>query len=303
MTSTFRTSIARVALSAAVLGSTVLGNIDAARAAEPTKEECIAANEGGQALRRTGKLTEARTKLLLCAVASCPTVLRDDCAERLTNVEKAIPTVVLTARDPDGHDVTAVKVTLDGAPLVDHLDGSALRVNPGEHTFELSADGFHTASRKLVVSEGEKGRREVVALEPLVARAPGAAPSGAAPERAIEPRGGGARTVAFVLGGAGVIALGVGGFFGLSAISKNHSAGCDADNVCTNAQARRDAQGMANASTISFVAGTALVAGGVVLFLTSGGDGKPSASSAATAWEAAPMFGAGAGGISLRKGW
>ena len=36
-----------------------------ARAAEPTKVECIAANDAAQDLRRAGKLREAREKLVV----------------------------------------------------------------------------------------------------------------------------------------------------------------------------------------------------------------------------------------------
>jgi len=272
----------------------------AARADDaPTKEQCIAANESGQALRRTGKLEGARTKLLACSVASCPAVLRDDCVERLASLEKAVPTIVFIARDDAGHDIAAVKVTIDAAPFADRLDGSALRVDPGEHTFELRADGYAAVTRKLVLREGVKGRQEVVVFQSTDSIAPRAAAD--RPPAKVEGRGA-PRALAYVLGGVGIVAIGAGGFFGLRTIAKNNDAACDADNVCANAQARRDAQGTATLSTIGFVAGGALIAGGVVVLLTSRGDGASSSSpsSAPARWEAAPMIGAGAGGLSLR---
>ena len=41
-----------------------------------------------------------------------------------------------------GGDIFAVRVSMDGAALVSRLDGSALAVDPGQHTFAFAADGF-----------------------------------------------------------------------------------------------------------------------------------------------------------------
>ncbi|HEX6272859.1 MAG TPA: hypothetical protein VFZ53_07465, partial [Polyangiaceae bacterium] len=77
---------------------------------------------------------------------------------------------------------------------------------------------------------------------------------------------------AFTLGGAGVVGLGIGTAFGLSAISQNsesNDAGCK-QNECTTeaAQIRKDAQAAGNVSTVAFIAGGALLAAGVVVYLT-----------------------------------
>ena len=65
-----------------------------ARAVEPTKLECIAANDAAQDLRRTGKLREAREKLALCVSTACPGPVREDCAQRLTEVDGVMPSIV-----------------------------------------------------------------------------------------------------------------------------------------------------------------------------------------------------------------
>ena len=68
-------------------------------------------------------------------MTSSPAVIRQDCAERLAEVERAEPTIVFEAKDRDGLDVSAVTVTMDDTPLASSLDGSALSTDPGEHVF------------------------------------------------------------------------------------------------------------------------------------------------------------------------
>jgi serine/threonine-protein kinase len=83
-----------------------------------------------------------------------------------------------------------------------------------------------------------------------------------------------------VVGGAGVLALGIGSYFGLHAISKNHQADdrCPGDgSTCADprgaelSQQANDAAGLSNAFIVS---GVALAAAGVVLYFTAP---KPSA--------------------------
>lgn len=57
--------------------------------AAPTKQECVNANESAQDLQRAGKPAEARKKLETCAVESCPTAVREDCAQRLDELNKS----------------------------------------------------------------------------------------------------------------------------------------------------------------------------------------------------------------------
>ena len=111
-------------------------------AADPTKQECVAANESAQDLQRTGKLREARASLAVCTAASCPGAVREDCGQRLKEVEAALPRLVFAAKDALGHDLGAVRVTIDGEPLLDKLDGSSTTVDPGEHHFTFEAEGF-----------------------------------------------------------------------------------------------------------------------------------------------------------------
>jgi hypothetical protein len=145
----------------AILACGVVGFPSVAHADDPSKEACIAASERADQLRRGGKLQGARADLLVCIAKSCPRIVRDDCMEQLDALDKAIPTIVFTAKDGEV-DMAAVSVTMDGAPLADRIDGTPLSVDPGEHTFEFTAEGRPKITKKLVISEGVKNRQELV---------------------------------------------------------------------------------------------------------------------------------------------
>jgi hypothetical protein len=91
----------------------------------------------------------------------------------------------------------------------------------------------------------------------------------------------------------------VGGYFGLSVISKNNDS--NANGHCTSTgcystgkQFRLDAIDAGNLATIAFAAGGVLVAGGVVLYLL-GGPSKVGDTRAAIS--AAPAIGPGTAGL------
>src|ERR1019366_6077836 len=134
-----------------------------ALADEPTKQECVEANESAQDLQRASKLVEAREHLRVCAAKACPRAVRVDCAERLDAIEKALPTVVLTPRDAGGGaELGSATLAIDGATLPEPLDGTPVSVDPGTHTFTVSLAGRSPVSLRLSLNEGDAVRREVV---------------------------------------------------------------------------------------------------------------------------------------------
>ena len=281
-----------------VLCAVVLAATEA-RAEDPTKDQCAVANEAAQPLRRDGKLRAARAQLLVCAAKACPDVIRKDCVERLNDVDAAIPTVVFTAKGTANVDLSNVVVTMDGAPLADRLDGSALSVDTGAHTFVFTTAGYEAVSTKLVIREGAKRRQEVISfvvVKQPVATRPAAAP--VAPPPTESSAGDGQRVLAYVLGAVGVVGLGLGTYFGLHASStysdaSSHcptSSSCDADGVSGG----KDAHAQATVSTIAFAAGGAALAAGVVVFVTAPSHGGISLQ---------PTAGAGAAGIRVGGGW
>jgi hypothetical protein len=95
-------------------------------------------------------------------------------------------------------------------------------------------------------------------------------------------RGGTQRTLGIVAGGAGAVALTLGAIFGLVAKSDNDGAAdlCPRGNdACAPGASALtdDARSEATVSTIGFVAGGVLLAGGIVLYLTAPSRPSPSA--------------------------
>jgi hypothetical protein len=102
------------------------------------------------------------------------------------------------------------------------------------------------------------------------------------------------------LGGVGVVGLGLGTVFGLSAKSKldqSNNGPCDASDHCTSQglSLRHDANSAATISTIGFVAGGVALATGVALFLVA-----PRAGAASGSVVVAPAPMAGGGGALMR---
>lgn len=140
--------------------------------------DCIAASEAAQSLRDHRALLQAQSRLAVCSRDVCPGPVRADCIQLRGEVAAAMPSVVFRAKDARAEDLVDVKVFCDGAPLATHLDGSAVAVDPGAHTFRFEAEGVPTIERKLVIGEGEKNRLIVAEMTsgaplPSAAVAPG----------------------------------------------------------------------------------------------------------------------------------
>jgi hypothetical protein len=143
---------------------------DAARA--PTTAGCLAAAESSLALRSQHKLRDARAQLLICSAPSCPADVRAECIRRVAEINAALPSVVFEAKDGDGNDLVEVTVTMDGQPLADRLDGPALVVDPGVHSFVFEASGQPAVRKQFVIREGDKDRRERITLGAVAAAPP-----------------------------------------------------------------------------------------------------------------------------------
>ncbi len=156
--------------------------------------------------------------------------------------------------------------------------GSAVPVDPGTYSVKAEATGYRAWTTSVNVADSAASAVvDVPALEPLVA-VPGAT-TDITTERAVDTTPASTRPstqhlVAYGLGGAGVVTMGVGGFFGIRALSKHSSAksaGCDG-NVCpdgSSANEYNDARSAGNVATVLFAVGAGvLVAGAVVYFTT-----------------------------------
>ena len=166
-------------------------------------ETCASASESAQSLRNDLKLVAARGKLLICTRPACPRPIKRDCDEMLSQLDASLPTIVLGAKDKEGRDLTDIRVLLDGAPLSTALDGRAMAVDPGRHLLRFERSGSTPVERTIVAHESEKDRVVIVVM---AASPQGEAPTApTSPARHSEPR---VPTMAYVLGTAGVVALG-----------------------------------------------------------------------------------------------
>lgn len=176
-----------------------------ARAHAGPAETCADASEKGQLLRLQGKLSEARAQFRACVDDACPPIVRKDCSQFLVDLEAAMPTVVLGAKDASG-DLVDVRVKSAGKTIAEKLDGKAVAMDPGAYDLVFESPGHLSVSQRVVVREGEKNRVIAVTL-PL--DRPATPPT--------EPAKVGSATAAWVFAGLGVVGLGTFTVAGLSA--------------------------------------------------------------------------------------
>jgi hypothetical protein len=226
------------------LGLAAQGGV--ARASD--KEACVVAHEQAQELRRASKLLEARDELVACSQSSCPALVRADCAPWLNDVDNALPSVVVTARDASGTEITDVRMLIDGAPVGERLDGRAIGVDPGEHRFRFEHGLSAPIEQRVVIREGEKSRTMAADFGPPV-------------ERAAQRHGG---VLPFLLAGAGGVALGSFAYFGVK--GKIDADACHGH--CTDAQSDPVSNELRLAD-ISLVGGLLLTAAAVWVYFAS----------------------------------
>jgi hypothetical protein len=178
--------------------------------------------------------------------------------------------------ETSGLDLTRDKTTMGRAQW-----DVPVPVDPGPHTIVASAPGKKPrVAEVLVTAGGAPTVFEISALEDQ-SGAPVPEPQTQTQTKPVPPPrvevaanpGAGRRTLSVVVGGAGLVGIAAGAFFGFDTISKNNASNnghCQANSQCdpTGIQLRNEAMSSANASNIAFAAGGAVLAAGVVLYLT-----------------------------------
>jgi len=199
-----------------------------------------------------------------------------------------------------------LSIRRDGIAVGPGAWGTASPADPGEHVVEATAGGKRPWRASVTLgAQGDAKTVVVAALEDEAAAA--AAPMAPAPSVAGTPppdvgvpaeEGHPLRTVGLVVGGAGILGLGVSGFFALRAkgLSNESNEGdhCNPQNECdaVGGAKRDDAKSAATVATVALIAGGVLTATGVTLFLV-GGPKKDSAirvqATPVVGWNAAAM--------------
>jgi tetratricopeptide (TPR) repeat protein len=217
---------------------------------------------------------------------------------RAEALKPRVSTVVLRVRD----QVPGLQLDCDGRALAREQWGVPVELDPGDHELRASAPG-HRSWRQLVRLPGEAQRvaLDLPALEPASARAGDGA--GRSTPLTDEPVADDSAqlTTGLVIGGLGLVAIGVGAAFGVSAMSKqgDSDAYCDATGCDPEGLALIDeAQQAGNASTGLFIAGAALLGGGIVIAATA-----PTDSDRQPASEAALRLAVGPGALAASASW
>jgi hypothetical protein len=193
------------------------------------KQACASAAEDAEQLRIDARLLAAR---------ECPATVRSDCAQWMTELAAAMPSVVPAVRDASGRDLLSARVSVDGVVVAHGLDGKAVEVDPGVHTFRFEV-GDAAVEQTVLIREGEKNRaittildlRPAAPIGPAAPAAPSAASTPPPPARSIR-----ASTWTWALGGVGLLALGVGAYVEASVDADASALENTCGHSCSHAQ-------------------------------------------------------------------
>lgn len=221
------------------------------------------------------------------ARASGSKVRLDLATSRAQVLEARLP--MLTIRAAGGaEEPTGLEIRRDGVPVQPAELGSPIPVDPGPHVIEASAPGKEAWSSTVQAADSGKLEVQVPALNaaagaPALPAAGPVQPVQSPPldQPASTSSGTSQRTAAVVVGAVGVVGLGLGTVFGLSASSKwsdakskctDYPYGCSPESL----DDRSSAKSKASVATVAFIVGGAAIAGAAVLWLTAGSSHKES---------------------------
>ncbi len=228
---------------------------------------------------KIGKLASAWGELTELAAKDPNAARRADAASRAKALEPRLMRLLLTIKAR----VPGLKVMRDESDITAFM-GVAIPVDPGMSKLTASAPGYKPWTQDIsITGDGSTTTVEVPALEKLpepppdpdgdtgndVFKGPLPPPPPANPGRTR-------RVIGLALGGAGLVGVGAGVFFGLGARSDYAAAdeACDGDvgdcrgDVADAADFVDSARSKAMMSNLSFGVGAVALIGGAVLYLT-----------------------------------
>lgn len=198
----------------------------------------------------------------------------DTATARAAALEKSVPTIVIRVGPSSSADL---EVTRDDVKVDPSTYNANIPVDAGEHVIRATAPGKEPWSTSVRVL---KGAREVIDVPALKAPSSSPTPTSVSPTTSpstdVSPRaenGGSQRTIGLIGIGVGAAGLLAGGLMGALASSALDDAKADCPGYpdrCRPAgdEANGRAETFALVSTISFIAGGVILAGGAVIFLT-----------------------------------
>jgi tetratricopeptide (TPR) repeat protein len=215
---------------------------------------------------------------------------RAEVEEELPKLRARVATATITT------NVSGATVSIDDEVVGTTPIASPVLLNPGVHRIVVRKDGFAESLRRIEVAGGDFPAVDLRLTEQAAALG-----KSSDPEVKSSAPGSTLRTTGIIVGATGLVAIGIGAAFGLSAKSKNDEAA----DMCTGIECRDpraitltdDARSAATISTIGFVAGGVLLAGGAGLFLFA------PRSESKTALRLAPRVGPQAAFLSIGGGF
>jgi hypothetical protein len=164
-------------------------------AAHAQEDACQGSYVATQRLQRAARLREARREAIACGQDSCSDTVRADCITWLGDIERALPTLVIDARDANGATLADLRIAANGELLTEHWDGRALELDPGEYVLRIQ-HGAQVVEAHALIREAEKYRTVPVRFEALPGATPALTDAPASPP-----------AVSYVLGGLSLVGL------------------------------------------------------------------------------------------------
>jgi hypothetical protein len=180
----------------------------ASLASADDRAACARSYEQAQRHRQAHELKAARSELLVCSRKECPAWVRRDCVPWLGEIDAALPSLVVTLKS-EGSKSDA-RVTVDGAAA---SPDASIALDPGEHVVVVERAGAARIEQRVTLREGEGERRIEITLTPETPHHDDVPAPAPAPERPVP-------VLVYVLGGAGLVAGGLGTYFQISGMSK-----------------------------------------------------------------------------------
>jgi hypothetical protein len=181
----------------------------------PSKASCAEAYESAQESRASGALQDTRSRLAFCAQTECPAFVQKDCARWLEEVDRELPSVVLSVVGRDAGAARAASLKIDGRAVPEPLLGKTIQLDPGQHEFVLERPGAEPLTRTILAQQGVQHRSVEFRLDDT--GSPGAAPP-AFDTDAAAPSSSPLRSIAYASWGVG--AVGVGAFAVLGTLAR-----------------------------------------------------------------------------------
>jgi hypothetical protein len=276
----------------------------------------------GDCFERSGKTASAWATFREASSAALAAGQADRARMADERARKLSPTLSrLVLLVPQEDRAPGFELLLDGKPLSPALFGSPFPVNPGQREITARAPGLTTWSYVAEVKPNADYRSvQVPVLAAASSTGAVAAASASSAEGIVRtppmdtPSPAGTSTVdhtlAFVVGGAGLAAIGVGVIFGVRAADKDEESKADCPSSCSTeegAELNQSARTSALVSNISYGVGIAAIATSIYLYFSaspSSGAGKTASTGLQLGdnwqlWSEGP----GAGLVSLSGGF